>query len=78
MIISLGDSGFSVFQAGHCDWQRPHSVQAMKSTYAFQVKSWMRPLPKVGVVGRVLEVDRGALRTGWAAGGRGRSGRREV
>ncbi len=32
MIISLGLSGLPVFQAGHCDWHRPHSVQAMKST----------------------------------------------
>src|SRR5678816_2292041 len=33
MIRSLGDSGFSVFQAGHCDWQRPHSVQAVSYTH---------------------------------------------
>ena len=39
MISSLGDSGFSVFQAGHCDWQRPHSVQVVKSSRPFQVKS---------------------------------------
>ena len=32
MIMSLGLSGLPVFQAGHCDWQRPHSVHAMKST----------------------------------------------
>ena len=32
MIMSLGLSGLPVFHAGHCDWQRPHSVQAMKST----------------------------------------------
>ena len=31
MITSLGDSGLPVFQAGHCDWQRPHSVQVVKS-----------------------------------------------
>ena len=31
MITSLGDSGLPVFQAGHCDWQRPHSVQVAKS-----------------------------------------------
>ena len=28
---SFGDSGLSVFHAGHCDWQRPHSVQVAKS-----------------------------------------------
>ena len=31
MITSLGDSGLPVFHAGHCDWQRPHSVQVVKS-----------------------------------------------
>ena len=31
MITSFGDSGLPVFQAGHCDWQRPHSVQVAKS-----------------------------------------------
>ena len=42
---SLGDSGFSVFQAGHCDWQRPHSVQVAKSSSPFQVKSVIVPAP---------------------------------
>ena len=37
----LGESGFSVFQAGHCDWQRPHSVQVVKSRMPFQEKSWI-------------------------------------
>ncbi len=45
MISSLGLSGFSVFQAGHCDWQRPHSVQLAKSSMPFQVKSSMTPRP---------------------------------
>ena len=31
MMISFGDSGLPVFQAGHWDWQRPHSVQVAKS-----------------------------------------------
>jgi hypothetical protein len=31
MITSFGDSGLPVFQAGHWDWQRPHSVQVAKS-----------------------------------------------
>ena len=46
MISSLGDSGLSVFQAGHWDWQRPHSVQVAKSSRPFQVKSSILPLPK--------------------------------
>jgi hypothetical protein len=29
----------AVFQAGHWDWQRPHSVQVVKSSQAFQEKS---------------------------------------
>ena len=31
MMTSLGDNGLPVFHAGHCDWQRPHSVQVVKS-----------------------------------------------
>lgn len=38
MIRSLGESGLPVFQAGHCDWQRPHSVQVEKSRMPFQEK----------------------------------------
>ena len=45
MISSLGESGFSVFQAGHCDWQRPHSVQVVKSRMPFQEKSSIVPTP---------------------------------
>ena len=47
IISSLGDSGFSVFQAGHCDWQRPHSVHVEKSSRPFQVKSSTAPTPSV-------------------------------
>ncbi len=47
MISSLGDSGFSVFHAGHCDWQRPHSVQVAKSRMPFQEKSSTLPTPKL-------------------------------
>ena len=46
MMTSLGDSGLPVFQAGHCDWQRPHSVQVAKSRLPFQVKSSILPRPK--------------------------------
>ena len=63
MISSLGDSGLPVFHAGHCDWQRPHSVQVVKSSKPFQVKSSTWPAPKVSVVGvGVLEVERLAAR----------------
>src|SRR6476469_775966 len=44
---SLGESGLSVFQAGHCDWQRPHSVQEVKSRMPFQLKSSIEPTPRV-------------------------------
>ena len=47
MIRSLGESGLPVFQAGHCDWQRPHSVQVAKSSMPFQVKSSILPRPKM-------------------------------
>ena len=46
MIRSLGESGLPVFQAGHCDWQRPHSVQVAMSSSCFQEKSSIRPAPK--------------------------------
>ena len=45
MISSLGDSGFSVFHAGHWSWQRPHSVQVAKSSMPFQEKSSIVPTP---------------------------------
>jgi hypothetical protein len=46
MTSSLGDRGFSVCQAGHCDWHRPHSVQEVKSSSPFQVKSSTLATPK--------------------------------
>ena len=45
---SLGESGLSVFHAGHCDWQRPHSVQVEKSSRSFHVKSSTLPTPRTG------------------------------
>ena len=45
MISSLGESGLSVCQAGHWDWHRPHSVQEVKSSRPFQVKSSILPTP---------------------------------
>ena len=57
MISSFGESGLPVFQAGHCDWQRPHSVQVEKSSRPFQEKcSTWRDAEDV-VLARVLEVD---------------------
>src|SRR5262249_6753697 len=45
MISSFGESGLPVFQAGHCDWQRPHSVQVEKSSRPFQenCSTWETP-----------------------------------
>ena len=46
--MSLGLSGLPVFQAGHCSWQRPHSVQVEKSSQPFHEKSSMAPAPSLG------------------------------
>ena len=46
MITSLGERGLSVFQAGHWDWHRPHSVQVAMSKSCFHEKSSIRPAPK--------------------------------
>ena len=48
---SLGDSGFPVAHAGHCDWQRPHSVQVARSSMPFQDRSSILPRPKMSVSG---------------------------
>jgi hypothetical protein len=45
----FGESGLPVFHAGHCDWQRPHSVQVAKSRKPFQVKSSTLDRPKMSV-----------------------------
>lgn len=50
-MTSLGESGLPVFQAGHCDWQRPHSVHVAKSSIAFQLKSSTLPRPKTASSG---------------------------
>ena len=47
----FGDSGLPVAQAGHCDWQRPHSVQVPRSSMPFQVRSSTFPMPKTSVSG---------------------------
>ncbi len=46
MITILGLSGLPVFHAGHWLWHRPHSVQVVKSSIPFQVKSSILPRPK--------------------------------
>src|SRR6266498_611749 len=46
VMTSLGESGLPVFQAGHWSWQRPHSVQVVRSRSCFQVKSSTLPAPK--------------------------------
>ena len=46
-ISSFGDSGLSVFHAGHWSWQRPHSVQVEKSSRPFHVKSSTAPTPNL-------------------------------
>jgi hypothetical protein len=51
MISSLGDSGLPVFQAGHCDWQRPHSVQVAMSSMAVHLKSSTLATPKTSSSG---------------------------
>lgn len=45
MIRSFGERGLPVFHAGHCDWQRPHSVQVEKSRMPFQenCSTWETP-----------------------------------
>ncbi len=62
MISILGESGFSVFHAGHCDWQRPHSVQVAKSSMPFQEKSSIEPMPRVVLSSRSSMSSRV---TGW-------------
>src|SRR5919112_1163739 len=47
MITILGLSGLPVFHAGHWLWHRPHSVQVVKSSIPFQVKSSILPRPKI-------------------------------
>ncbi|CAB1045860.1 hypothetical protein FRC0552_01996 [Corynebacterium diphtheriae] len=43
----LGLRGFSVFHAGHCSWQRPHSVQVETSRSIFQGASSIVPTPSM-------------------------------
>src|SRR5919202_5626546 len=45
--IILGESAFSVSEAGHDAWQRPQRVQASKSITCFQLNSSNLLMPKV-------------------------------
>ena len=58
-MTSLGDSGLAVFHAGHCDWQRPHSVQVEKSSQPFQEKSSIFPAPNVSTSGSAFSKSSG-------------------
>src|SRR5690606_39733964 len=55
----LGDRGLPVFQAGHCDWQRPHSVQVVKSSRPFQLTSVMVSTPNGWVSGSAVSKSAG-------------------
>ena len=51
MMSSLGDSGFSVAQAGHWLWQRPHSVHVVKSRmpfHEFALLEWVADVDQLG------------------------------
>ena len=76
MIMSFGLRGLPVFHAGHCDWQRPHSVHvAMSSRSSLEVVD--APDTKRGVVGRILEVDWFAVDVEIGRSGPSAFGRRE-
>ena len=64
----FGLSGLPVTHAGHWDWQRPHSVQAPRSSMPFQVRSSTFPIPKVSVSGSASSKSRTfpAERIGWS------------
>ncbi len=51
MMSSFGLSGLPVFHAGHWLWQRPHSVQVVKSSQPFQEKSSILPAPNASLSG---------------------------
>src|SRR6185369_17739151 len=57
---SFGDSGLPVFQAGHWDWQRPHSVQVLKSSRPFQVNCSTEATPNWSFSGSACSKSRTA------------------
>ena len=73
----LGDSGLPVAQAGHCDWQRPHSVQVPRSSMPFQVRSSTLPMPNTSVSGSASSKSRTFPPDRIGSSGPRASGRRE-
>ena len=69
-IRSRGDSGAPAVRAGQTSWQRPHLVQASRSSSSFQVKSLDLGVAGVPGLGR-----RSGQRAAWPCG-RGRAGSR--
>ena len=68
MTSSLGDSGLPVFHAGHCDWQRPHSVQVEKSRMPFQENCSTWETPKTSSSpGSVKSIGFPSDTIGWSA-----------
>ena len=57
MTRSFGESGLPVFHAGHALWQRPHSVQAYRSSICFHVRSVIVAAPRMLVRLELLEID---------------------
>ncbi|CAB4932358.1 unannotated protein [freshwater metagenome] len=58
VMSSFGESGLPVFHAGHCDWQRPHSVQVVKSSQPFQEKFSILPAPNASTSGSASSISR--------------------
>lgn len=68
MMRSFGESGLPVFQAGHCDWQRPHSVQVEKSRMPFQENCSTWETPKTASsAGSSQSISLPAVVIGWSA-----------
>ena len=69
MIRSLGESGLSVFHAGHWLWQRPHSVHVAKSSIAFQENCSTLPTPMTGSSSSIRLSRSGVVASGPSAFG---------
>ncbi len=68
MMRSFGESGLPVFQAGHCDWQRPHSVHVEKSRMPFQENCSTCETPKLSSSpGSSKSISLPPLVIGWSA-----------
>ena len=55
-MMSRGDSSFPTVLAGHTAVQRPHSVQASRSSRSFQVKSESALTPKLVAVSKSMRL----------------------